>query len=212
DRVGAVRDLHVAPRRAALLREAARVLRDDALAFEVRGHAEQLADRDHAGAADAGDDDPPGRFGDRQRRLRRHRDGGEARPLVGVLLRALQAAAFDRDEARAEALQARVVLVAGVLVDPAFAAELGLDRLDRQAVALHRAVAAAFADELVDDDALGRVLHRAALAAPALLGRARLVVDDDRAAGHLAQLPLHRIEVVTMAHRHAVGEARDDLA
>src|SRR6185369_10147906 len=140
DRVGAVRDLHVAPRRAALLREACGVLRDDALAFEVRGHAEQLADRDDAGAADARDDDPPRLFGQRQRRL------------VGIGLGALQLAALDRDEARAEAAQARVVLVARVLVDPALAAELGLDRLDREAVALHRAVAAALAHELVDDD------------------------------------------------------------
>ena len=121
-----------------------------------------------------------------------------------VLLRALQLAAFDRDEARAEALQARVVLVAGVLVDAALAAELGLDRLDRQAVALHRAVAAAFADQLVDDDALGRVFHRAALAAAALLGRAGLVVDDDGAAGDLAQLALDVVELVAVVH----GDAR----
>src|SRR6185369_8614358 len=201
DRVGAVRDLHVAPRRAALLREACGVLRDDALAFEVRGHAEQLADRDDAGAADARDDDPPRLFGQRQRRLGRRRDGGEARPLVGIGLGALQLAALDRDEARAEAAQARVVLVAGVLVDPALAPELGLDRLDREAVALHRAVAAAFADELVDADALGRVLHRAALATPALFGRTRLVVDDDGRARELAQLLLDVVELVAVMHR-----------
>ena len=71
DRLRAVGDLDVAPGRAALLRQAGRVLRDDALAFEVRGHAEQLADRDHAGAADAGDDDAPRPLvpAQRQRRL-----------------------------------------------------------------------------------------------------------------------------------------------
>src|SRR5206468_5651186 len=140
--------------------------------------------------------------GQRQRRLRRRQHGGQARPLDRVLLRALQFAAFDGDEARAEALQARVVLVAGVLVDAAFATELGLDRLDRQAVALHRAVAAAFAHELVDDDAPGRILDRAALAAAALLGGAGLVVDDHRAARDLAQRLLHFIELVAVVHRH----------
>jgi hypothetical protein len=133
------------------------------------------------------------------------------RGRVAALPAALQLAALDRDEARAEALEAGVVLVAGVLVDPALASELGLDRLHRQAVRLHRAVAAAFADELVDDHALRRILHRAALAAPALLGRAGLVVDDDARALHLAQLALDGVEVVAMAHRHAAGEPRLDV-
>jgi hypothetical protein len=35
------------------LRQAARVLRDHALAFQVRGHAQQRADGDHARAAHA---------------------------------------------------------------------------------------------------------------------------------------------------------------
>ena len=52
-------------------------------------------------------------------------------------------------------------------------------RTDRQ-FDLHAAVAAAFADQLVDDDALGRVGERAALAAAALLGGAGLVVDQHR--------------------------------
>ena len=56
------------------------VLRDDALALEVRGHAEQLADRDDAGAADAGDDDAPRPLGHRQRRLRDRRQRERGRP------------------------------------------------------------------------------------------------------------------------------------
>ena len=94
----------------------------------------------------------------------------------------LQLAAFDGDEARAEALQAARVLVAGALVDGALAAELGLQRLHRQAVGLDAAVAAAFADQVVDDHAHGRIDHGAALAAAALFGGAGLVVDDDRGA------------------------------
>ena len=77
-------------------------------------------------------------------------------------------------------LTQRVVQVAGALVDAPLAAELGFHRLDRQAVALHRAVAAAFAHQLVDDHALVRRGQLAALAAAALLGGAGLVVDDRR--------------------------------
>ena len=43
----------MAPGRAAFLRHAARVLGDDAFAFDVRRHAQQLADGDHARAAHA---------------------------------------------------------------------------------------------------------------------------------------------------------------
>src|SRR3546814_16518734 len=73
------------------------------------------------------------------------------------------------DLARAEAVQAGEVLVAGRLVDNPLAAQLGLDRLDRDAVRLHAAVAAALADQLVAEDALVRVGEGAALAPAALL-------------------------------------------
>ena len=65
-------------------------------------------------------------------------------------------------------LHARVVLVAGALVDAALAAEFGLHRLHRQAVGLHRAVAATLAHQLVDDHRLVGRGQLAALAAAAL--------------------------------------------
>ena len=68
---GALRDAQVARDRAALLREAGLVEHGRALAFEMRGHADQRADRDDAGAADAGDQDVPRlREIGRERRLR----------------------------------------------------------------------------------------------------------------------------------------------
>ena len=76
---------------------------------------------------------------------------------TGLLVAArdfLQRAAFDGDEARAEALDAGIILVAGRLVDRALAAEFGFHRQDRGAVGLHAAVAAAFAHRLVDEQAL----------------------------------------------------------
>ncbi|OPZ02648.1 MAG: hypothetical protein BWZ09_02526 [Alphaproteobacteria bacterium ADurb.BinA305] len=111
--------------------------------------------------------------------------------------------ALHRDEARAEALHAGQVLVAAVLVDGALAAELGLERLNAHAVALHAAVAAAFADQLVDDDARRRRGQLAALPAPAFLGGAGLVVEDGGGAGDLAELALHAVQFVAVVHRHA---------
>src|SRR4029077_16859095 len=72
------------------------------------------------------------------------------------------------DKAWAKALEAGEILVAVRLVDAALAAEIGLDRQHRNAVRLVRAIATAFADGVVDEDALGRIGKFAALAAAAL--------------------------------------------
>src|SRR5204863_6140123 len=116
-------------------------------------------------------------------------------------------AAVDRYEARAEAVQAGEVLVAIALVDLPLAAELGLERLDRHAVALVRAVAAALAHRVVDEHALGRIGEGAALAAAALLGGTGLVVDQHGEAGDFPQFALHGVELVAMADGNAVREA-----
>src|SRR5262249_56563255 len=106
--------------------------------------------------------------------------------------------AVDRNEARAEAFDAGIILVAVRLVDRALPPELGLLRQHRDAVRLHRAVAAALADALVDEDAARRIGHDAALAAPALLGRAGLLVEQHRDALPIAQLALHGVAVVAV--------------
>ena len=86
------------------------------LAFEVRGHRDQRADRDDAGAADAGDEQvvragpvraAPAAAARRRARRSAPRAGRRARRRF---LRSR--AADDADEARAEALGAGVVLVA----------------------------------------------------------------------------------------------------
>ena len=179
-------DAHVAEDRAALLREARHVEHADALAFEMRRHAEDAADGDDAGAADAGDDDVVGLPDRRQRGLgQRHRvvSRGDA-PCPASSLRAVHG-----DERRAEALDAGKILVAARLVDGALAAPFGLQRLHRDAVRLHAAIAAALADQFVDDHALVGIGKRAALAAPALLGGAGLVVDQHGARRGSSQAP-----------------------
>src|SRR5690606_20997082 len=109
-----------------------------------------------------------------------------------------QAAAMHGDEARAEALDAGIILVAGVLVDFALAPQLGLQRQYRQAVGFLSAIATTFAYGGVDEHALGRVFQLAALAAAAFLGGAGLVVNDHRDALELAQLALHGIQLAAV--------------
>src|SRR6516164_6401059 len=117
-------------------------------------------------------------------------------------------AAMNRHKARAKTFEAGEVLVAARLIDPPLAAELGLDRRNRDAARLFRAVAAALAHGLVDEDALWRVRKAAALAAPALLGRAGLIVDEDGETGRCAQLPLHAIQPVAVMDLDAFGKVR----
>src|SRR5262249_20205719 len=107
---------------------------------------------------------------------------------------------------RTEALEAGEILVAARLVDRPLAPELGFDRLHRHAIGLLRTVAAALTDHLVDEHALLRIGHEPALAPPPLLRRAGLVVDQHREAGRLAQFPLHGVDLVAMADRHAFGK------
>ena len=89
------------------------------------------------------------------------------------------------------------------LVDLALAAEFGLQRLDRDAVRLHATIAAALADQLVDDHALVGVRVGAALASAALLGGAGLVVEQERDTGDRGQFALDGVEFVAMVQRRA---------
>src|SRR5215471_4248222 len=91
-----------------------------------------------------------------------------------------QRAAEHTDKAGAEALHARVVLVAAALVDLALAAKRRFQRQHRDAVALHRAIAAALADAFVDEDAARRVDQLTLLAAAPLFGSTGLLVDQHR--------------------------------
>jgi len=121
---------YMAPGGAALLGQAGRVLGNNALALDVRGHPEQLPDGDDAGAAHPGHHNAisaaRGQLG--QDRLRKIAQGGRRGRLVFGLF--LQLAALDRDEAGAKPLETAGVLVAGALVDDALAAKLCFQWLD----------------------------------------------------------------------------------
>src|SRR5690606_6950652 len=77
--------------------------------------------------------------------------------------------AVHRDEARTETLEAGEIFVAVRLIDLPLAAPLRVERGDGDAVRLRRAIAAALAHQIVDEDALVRIGESAALAAAALL-------------------------------------------
>ena len=92
-------------------------------------------------------------------------------------------------------------------MDLGLASERGGDRVDGCAVRDIAAVATSLADVLVDHDPGRRRLDRAPLAAPAKLGGAALVVDEDRDAGNVPQLTLHCVEFVAMFDAAVRSEA-----
>ena len=133
-------------------------------------------------------------------------------PLSPTDLRGLlHLGAVHGDEARAEAVEAGEILVAGRLVDGALGAELGLQRHDRDAVRLDAAVAAALAHGRVDEHALVGIGEQAALAAAALLGGAGLVVDQHGDARHLAQLLLQALQLAAVVDRHALRDGAERI-
>ena len=79
--------------------------------------------------------------------------------------------------------------------------------MDRQAVGLLAAVAAALADSLIDHDLLGGRRVRAALAVPALLGRAVLIVDQHGHAGDRGQLLLDLQRLGAVADLNATRQS-----
>src|SRR5690606_13434180 len=187
-------DAHVGGHRAEFLCQARLVQHRATLAFQVRSHAQQCAEGCHATAADTRDQHVPRPLQGRPLRLRQ---GRRLDPL-GHRLWLAQAAAMHGDEARAETLDAGIILVAGVLVDLALAPQFGFQRQYRQAVGFLSAIATALAYGGVDEHALGRVFQLAALAAAAFLGGAGLVVNDHRDALELAQLALHGIQLAAV--------------
>ncbi len=89
----------------------------------------------------------------------------------------------------------------------ALAAEFGFDRLHAHAVGFGGAVAATFADILVDEHALVGVGKLALLTAATLFGGASLVVDDRGNTRNLLQLPLGFFQQIAMANFRACRPA-----
>ena len=111
---------------------------------------------------------------------------------------------MDSDKTRTKSLDARIVLVAVRLVDLAFAAEFGFERLDRNTIGSLRAVAAAFAYEIVDEDALRRIQIQPPFAATAFLGGTGLIVDQNGKTANFTQFALNPVHLPAMMDRGAL--------
>ena len=200
--VGRPRHAHMRGDRPIFLAEAGEIEIGAEEAVEIGGDGERLAHRDDARAADARHEYVVGLADCGQRRLGNRRQvGAQWRRDVDLS----EAPAVDGDETRAEAVDAGIILVAARLVDPPLAAELGLQRLDRHAIGDFSAIAAAFADFRVNEGADGGIRPFAALAQASSLGRAGLVVEDDRNALVFAKLALRLVHLVAVAKGHAGG-------
>jgi len=186
DRRAFGRDPHLADHGAVLLRESRKIEHGRDAAVDMRRHAEQRADSQHAKPANPRDIDIIGPIEPREHWRRKPRkafalDRGDARRIGSAQHRAL-----DFDEAGAKALEARKILVARRLVDPALHAVGSRQRLHRDAVRLHRTIAAAFANARIDEQAAIRIGIGAALAPPSLFRGAGLFIDDGGDTGRVA--------------------------
>src|SRR5574337_1560903 len=115
---------------------------------------------------------------------------------------------MNRDEAGAKSVDAGKILVTARLVDAALAAPFGFERLDRHAVRNAPAIAAALAHLGMDEGADRGIGPLAALPQAPPLGRARLIVKDDRDAPIFAEFALGFVHRVAMAQQNA-GRERD---
>lgn len=188
-RVASLHETQVGDDGSRLLAESGLVEPHDLVAGGQCGGRDDLVDRDDAGPADPGHEDVGAGP------LDAHIGGRGwlwqlplgARTLPPTRVR-------DGDEARAVSCEAAVIGVAAGLVDAGLAPEVRVDRLYREAVALDPAVAAAFADLLVDDDPARTGRELPTLAKPPGVRRALLVVDEDGDALDLPQDALRFVE------------------
>ena len=199
DRMNVVRSIgnaNVAGHCTTLLRQPGHINNADAFSFKVRGHADDRTNRDDPRASDAGDNYAVGMI--KQRSVGR----GQSRPVARLrdAFAPLQLCTMHGDKRGAETFQTGVVLVAARLINGPLAAPFSLQRLHRYAIRLHAAVAAALADQIVDDDPLVRVGERTALAATAFFGSASLIVDEDAHAGYGRKLTLNGVKLIAMMH------------
>ena len=198
-----VSNLDVRPHRTILLREAGLIEHTQVSSFEMRGHAENIADGHYTRAADPRHQDVVAAMVGKCRRALRFRqqDIVDARRL-----RHAQLTAFDSDKTRAQAIQATEVFIAGRLVDAALTTEPGFEWTDGKTVGLRAAIAAALTHQFVDHYPPTGLRHASTLSAPTFLRRAGLCVNEQRDPRQLAQFTLHGIEFGAITHRHASSQ------
>ena len=175
-----------------------------ALALQMRGHAQQRADGDDAGAADAGDEDAVGLVERRQRRLRQR---GEVAPCSRAALRLRSLPPWTVTKLGQKPLtQEKSLLQEDWSIARLRPNSVSTGITDRQLDCTPQSPQPSQTSSLMNTR-LGGIGHRPALAPPPLLGGAGLVVDDDGDAGDLAEVALHLVQIVAVMHRGARREA-----
>src|ERR1700744_5560563 len=192
-----IEDLYVGNHRSAFLGQAGLVQGANVAPRNCRGCGQRLSDSDNTGSTDAGDSGGVRHGGQRRR-------AGEISRLEFPQCHfcGARAARHYCHEGRAISFEAGEVEIARRLVDPRFPAELGLDRLNRQAIRLSAAVPTALTHPLVDHDALNGLNYCAALALTTQLGSALLIVDDDRDTRCGSQRLLSLAQTIAMPATH----------
>ena len=198
------RQANMAHHRPALLRQPCHVQDQRCQALQMRRHAQNRADGQNAAAANPGHGDVPRALQRRQHRFGQERQVGQGGGMLD------QPGPAQRDKGRAEAFDAREILVAGRLVDRPLAAKRGLQGLDGDAVRLLGTIAAALANRRIDEHPLVRVNRQPCLATAAQFGGTGLFEHDHRGARQVAQDQHHRVDMVAVPHlnpRSKVGGA-----
>ena len=164
-------------------------------------HADECADGDHAGTANAVQQDV----------VRGDAGGshgvGQVAEMV-VFRRACfglfdaHVVAADGDETGAKTIDARIIFVARRLVDAAFSSKFGFFRQNGNAIRLHTAIATAFAHHVVDKGEYFWVFECAFFAATAFFGGADLIVNQHAGACNGAQFLLYVIHVGAIVDGH----------
>ena len=159
-------------------------------------HTYNLADSDHTGAADAGDNDTVAAINSLSLRDRQILNRIGAVRLNRRFL--FKRRAFEADERRTEPVQATEVLIAGGLINHPFAPQGGFQRADGNTIGLDRTVAATLADGSIDVNSGIGLGELPTPPPPSFFGGANLVIYDDRDALDPAELLLDGIQLVPM--------------
>ena len=118
---------------------------------------------------------------------------------------------FQGHERRAEPFHAGKVFVAAGLVNRALAPQLGLFWCDGDAIGLHAAIPAAFADIRVDEDTLVGIGEQSPLAPPPLLCRTGLDIEDRAHAFFGGEVLLHLLQFGPLMHRQTFEGRRINI-
>ena len=167
-------------------------------------HAEKRTQGDHAGSADASDQDVIAACGVCGWGHWQGSDG-VVQAVAGGSRRLARLSSRNSHETGAKAFDAGKILVTGRLIDLPFSSKERLQWLHRNAVGGDGAIAATLTHHFVDESPFIWVGKGASFTTAAFFCRAGLIVYQDASALNFPQLPLNMIEFITVANGDTRG-------